>query len=72
MYWNSDEHRASDNNDGFNKKTLAEANQTDVEIISSISSVHSRRFSCSSRDGEAAGNHANQEASLAVNDDAQL
>ena len=72
MYWNSDEHRASDNNDGFNKKTLVEANHTDVEIISSISSAHSWIFSCLSRDDKAAGNHANHETSLVVSGDAQL
>ena len=28
MYWNSDEHSASDDNDGFDKETLEEANHT--------------------------------------------
>ena len=28
MYWNSDEHSASDDNDGFDKETLMEANHT--------------------------------------------
>ena len=28
MYWNSDEHSASYDNDGFNKETLKEANYT--------------------------------------------
>ena len=65
-----------DNNDGFDNKTLEEANDTGVEIISSVSSAHSRRSSCSSRDYEAAGNHANKEARLscclAATDDTQL
>ena len=68
--------RARDNNDGFDNETLEEANDTGVEIVSSISSTHSRRSSCSSRDYEAARNHANKEASLgcclAANDDTQL
>ena len=28
MYWNSDEHSASEDNDGFDKETLKEANHT--------------------------------------------
>ena len=70
---------ARDNNDGFDNETLEEANDTGVEIVSrlsSISSAHLRRSSCSSKDYEAAGNHANKEASLgcclAANDDTQL
>ena len=71
---------ARDNNDGFDNETLEEAmancNDMGVEIVISISSAHSRRSSCSSRDYEAAGYHANKEASLgcclAANDDTQL
>ena len=60
---------SSDDNDEFNNETLEEANNTDVEIVSSISSSHLRRSSCSSHSrDEAAGNHANQEASLGAND----
>ena len=69
---NSDEHSASDDNDGFDNETLEEANDMSEEIISSIGSAHSRRSSCSSRDNEAANNYANQEASLATNNDTQL
>ena len=28
VYWSSDEHSVSDDNDGFNKQTLEEANHT--------------------------------------------
>ena len=69
---NSDEHNTDDDNDGYDNETLEEANDMGVEIISSIGSAHSQRSSCSSRDNEAANNHANQEASLATNNDTQL
>ena len=69
---NCDEHSSSDDNDEFNNETLEEANDTDVEIVSSIGSSHSQRSSCSSHSRDkAAGNHANQEASLGANDDRQ-
>lgn len=34
---NCDEHSVSDDNDEFDNETLEEANDTDVEIVSSIS-----------------------------------
>jgi len=62
-----DEHSASDDNDEFNNETLEEANDTDAEIVCSICSAHLRKSSCFIREDEAAGNHANQEASLGAN-----
>ena len=66
---NCDEHSASDHSDEFDNEMLEEANGTEVVIIGS---ADSRRPSHLSRDNEAAGNHANQETRLGVNNDAQL
>jgi len=69
---NCDEHSVGDDNDEFDNETLEEANDMDVEIVSSIGSANSQRSSCSSREDEAAGNQANQETSFGANDDTQL
>ena len=71
--FNCDELSASDDNNEFDNETPEEANDTDVEIVSSIGSeicsARSRGSSHSSRDDETAGN---QETSLGVNDEIQL
>jgi len=69
---NDGELSASDDNNVLDNETLQEASCTDVEIISSIDSAQSRRSSCSGKDHEVAGNHANQETSLGTSDRAQL
>lgn len=69
---NCDEHSMSDDNDEFYNETLKEASDMDVKMVSSIDSAHLQRFSHSSRDDEAAGNHANQVTSLRANDDTNI
>jgi len=69
---NRDELSASYYNDALDNKTLQEASDMDVEIVSSIDSAQSRRSRYSGREHKAAGNHADQETISGTSDGAQL